>query len=668
MKLHMQDYRDKVHAGWLGKCLGGTVGARFENHKCWDPVPLETLWPSEIVPNDDLDIQVVWLEAMQERGLFLTSDDLAEYWQDRCWYNFCEYGHFLHNLQRGIRPPLSGTWNNRFFSESEGCPIRSEIWGFVAPGNPALAAELARPDAELDHGGLSVEIECFLSAAAAAAFLVSDLDQALDQGLAVLPPESRVRTVLARSRAICARHADSHDAWRMLLREFGDRDASKAITNLALTFLALFHGRGDFHRTIQLCIWAGWDTDCTAATAGALLGVLHGPACLPADWLGKLGPTLVCGIEVRHKHASLKELTEATCLLGVEMAGARNFAVTLVGAPPVAVRPAPAPAPRIEVAYPEEPVLRSRGETPVTLILRNPGAAPITAPLSWQVPASCAAVDPLPDRCEVPGNAAREIRLRIRHAGAEFIPDKNLFRVAWGEPGRPLVAAREFGLGGARQWQVYGPYWDMWDVTRSAECPYNNATKQSNPFVAGCGGDSYSQYVRLDHPYLDESRLCREDIPEELPLAVEVGEDLITNERFGGFLGQACYYLVRTVRSRDYTGPAQFSVARSGPYRVWFDGKELHADPRPRAWGGYETDGATTVGLTGRPQRLVIKILRVGDETVRVQPLFIRSDFMAGGRRGISYLCDCLEDRVVTGERSGGCAGLFRERQDKGAG
>lgn len=646
MKLKMKDYRDMVRAGWLGKCLGGTMGARFENHKCWDPVPMEDLWPREIVPNDDLDIQIVWLEAMQERGLYLSSDDLAEYWQDRCWYNFCEYGHFLHNVQRGIRPPLSGTWNNRFFSESEGCPIRSEIWGFVSPGNPALAAEMARLDAQLDHGGMSVEIECFLAAAASAAFATSDLDRALRRGLSVLPPRSRVRGVLARTREICAQYPEPHDAWRVLVREFGDRDASKAVTNLAITLFALFLGRGDFSRTVQLCIWAGWDTDCTAATAGALLGVLNGSACLPAGWLAKLGPNLVCGIEVRHKNSSLEELTDATCLLGVEMAGARNSAVTLVGAPQVAVRPVPAPAPRIDVVYPGEPVLRARGETPVTIVLRNPGDSPVAAPLKLEAPASCVLSGQCPDRCEVPGGSALEVSLCIRHAGGEYVPDKNLFRVSWGEAGRPPVAAREFGLGGARQWRVYGPYWDMWDVTRNAECPYNNAARQCNPFQGGCGGDSYTQYARLDHPYIDEARLCMGDIPGELPVSVEAGEDLVEDTQFGRFTGPACYYLVRTVRSRDYAGPAHLSIARSGPYRAWFDGREMHSDPRPRAWGGYETDGMADIELTGRPQRLVIKILRVGDETVRVQPIFTRAN-SGGGARGISYLCDCLEDLVV---------------------
>ena len=114
LTLTYQDYYDKVLAGWIGKSLGGIVGAPYENHKQFNKVTPETLWPTILYPNDDLDIQVVWLEALQELGLYLTSVDLAKFWQDRCFYTCCEYGIFLHNYQRGIEPPLSGTWNNPF--------------------------------------------------------------------------------------------------------------------------------------------------------------------------------------------------------------------------------------------------------------------------------------------------------------------------------------------------------------------------------------------------------------------------------------------------------------------------------------------------------------------------------------------------------------------------
>jgi len=114
-RLSYRDYYDKVLAGWMGKSMGGVIGAPFENHKQYNRKTQEEIWPDALAANDDLDIQVVWLEAMQERGLYLSARDLVECWQDRCYHNYCEYGVFLNNVQRGIAPPLSGTWNNNFF-------------------------------------------------------------------------------------------------------------------------------------------------------------------------------------------------------------------------------------------------------------------------------------------------------------------------------------------------------------------------------------------------------------------------------------------------------------------------------------------------------------------------------------------------------------------------
>lgn len=99
----------------------------------------------------------------------------------------------MHNVQRGILPPLSGSWNNEFFRESEGCPIRSDIWGLVSPGNPQLAAEFARMDGELDHCGFSVEAEMFFAAMTAQALVADTREEIFEAGLSVLPENSRVR-------------------------------------------------------------------------------------------------------------------------------------------------------------------------------------------------------------------------------------------------------------------------------------------------------------------------------------------------------------------------------------------------------------------------------------------------------------------------------------------
>jgi ADP-ribosylglycohydrolase len=599
------DYRHRVHGGWLGKSIGGVIGARFENQKQWCEISADQLWPASMVANDDLDIQVLWLEALQERGVFLTHRDLTDLWFDRCSYNFCEYGHFMYNVQRGILPPLSGHWNNRFFRESEGCPIRAEIWGYICPGNPALAADYAQQDAELDHNGASVRIERFLAAAAADAVGGGDLSSALAAGCAVVPADCPEVRAIATVRAICDESVAPRQAWRRIIRIFGDRDASKAITNHALVLAAIFLGQGDFRRTIHLCASFGWDADCTAATAGALLGSLQGRQGLPADWVDRLGPDLFCGIPVKHRQAPLDLFTEETCRIGVEVAALRNPAVRLVGAPTVPLRPAPAAVPDISVTYPEAPVLWAGRPTSVRLAIRNPTRATVDGTLVIEAPRGVAIN---PDRLPVsvpPGTEQSVACVVTRSDPAAILADRNLFMARLGLPGGSLQ--RVFGLGGARQWLVYGPYWDMWDRARHAVCPYHNAERICHPGMAGCHGDSYNHFVALDRAYLDEDALLRTELPDEVPFVCEAGEDQLDEQDLGGFYGAACYYLVRTIQSST-PGPAWLAIGRCGPVRIWLDGRQIYERTGARCWAVFD-EGADIV-FTGAPQRLVVKLIR----------------------------------------------------------
>jgi ADP-ribosylglycohydrolase len=636
MHLPYDQYRDKVLAGWLGKSIGGVVGAPYENLKAYHALTLDTLWPATMGANDDLDIQVVWLEALQERGLYLTARDLAEMWQERCWYWFCEYGVFLYNMQRGIAPPLSGTWNNTFFAESEGCPIRAEIWGYVCPGNPALAAAYARLDGSLDHGGVSVEAEAFLAAANAQAMVTDDLDTALAAGLSVIPVDSPIAQAVPAVRALCARYPDPKQAWRQVIRRYGDRDASKALTNHAIVLMALFLGAGRFKETMRLAVNSGWDTDCTAATAGALLGALSGTAGLPADWVERLGPTLICGIAVKHKHALLTDFADDTCRVGIEMALARNGAVTITAAPTVAVRPAPAPTVTLEAAYPDGPVLYDAAPTTVHLTVHNPTAAPVAGVLQVDAAAGTRVVGGTELTLAAGASASVPVTIE-RLAPGTPLPDKNLFTARIGD------AALVFGLGGARQWAVYGPYWEMWDSVRQPICPYYNDEAIKPPFMAGMTGDCYNQYARLDRPYLDEARLLRGPLPDEVPLCVEKGEDRLTEADLGGFRGQGCYYLTRTIQAAE-ARDASLTIGRSGPVRVWLDGVEIFASETMRAWTSYDEPGVK-IRLTGAPQRLVVKALRLTDA-------FAFSLHVMGGGdpayiRGISNIYDGLADLVA---------------------
>ena len=64
-------YRDKVLGCWTGKNIGGTLGAPMEGQREIFDVSFYTQdLQGNPAPNDDLDLQLVWLKAIEENGIF----------------------------------------------------------------------------------------------------------------------------------------------------------------------------------------------------------------------------------------------------------------------------------------------------------------------------------------------------------------------------------------------------------------------------------------------------------------------------------------------------------------------------------------------------------------------------------------------------------------------
>ena len=59
--LNNDSYRDKVYACWVGKNIGGTMGAPYEGKREILDVQGFITEANVVLPNDDLDLQLVWL-------------------------------------------------------------------------------------------------------------------------------------------------------------------------------------------------------------------------------------------------------------------------------------------------------------------------------------------------------------------------------------------------------------------------------------------------------------------------------------------------------------------------------------------------------------------------------------------------------------------------------
>lgn len=346
MKMLLNEYQNKVKGCWLGKNIGGTLGAPFE---CMRGVVDLDFYSQDMSsgswPNDDLDLQLAWLCAAERFGKSVDSTILGEYWLSFIVANWSEYGAGKNNLRNGIEPPLSGGYNN-INKNSCGAFIRSEIWACLAPGHPEIAVKYAFEDASVDHSDEGIYGEIFFAAVQSAAFCESNTQKLIDIGLSYIPEKCAVAKAVDCAIKAYQSGIDWKAARKEILQcvpgtfgtyrgycmggEEGDVPAGlpgfDAPSNIGITVLGWLYGEGDFEKSI--CIAAGCceDADCTAATLGALLGIIMGAEALPEKWVLPIGEGIktvalntVEGLQIP---ADISQLTERICrLMPVFMGG-----------------------------------------------------------------------------------------------------------------------------------------------------------------------------------------------------------------------------------------------------------------------------------------------------------------------------------------------------------
>ena len=321
-----QEYRDKVYACWLGKNIGGTLGAPYEGRKevlkltYFDPMP------SKSAANDDLDLQLVWLKMLEERGINPRLQDFADYWMKHLApYPWDEYGFCQRNLQRGLRPPISGCFENDFIDQM-GSPIRSEIWACIAPGDPQLAAVMAWKDAVLDHaGGEGVWGEMFWAAVESAAFVIQDPVKLIRIGLGMIPIWSHISRAVQAALWCHEHNIPWEEARQRILTRFGHSHPCHAPQNHGFTIIGWLYGK-DYGDKLCKAVNCGCDTDCTGATLGSLLGILGGTKAIPKVWSDPIGEGIVLHRFTQNLDAprTVGELTDQTVEIGRRVLSERS--------------------------------------------------------------------------------------------------------------------------------------------------------------------------------------------------------------------------------------------------------------------------------------------------------------------------------------------------------
>lgn len=275
-------------------------------------------------PDDDIDYTVLALQLLENKGIEFDTADVARSWlkllpAGNTWTaERAAYRILLDNMAdefvNGDDPgfDLSMCSDNEY-NECIGAQIRADLYGWVCPGRPALAAELAHRDASLSHRGDAVHAAAFTAALAAAIPATANLDDALGVALEFVPALSNVATAVRFGREL----AGVNDAVERLHDHYADLPPVHSLNNLALVVWALCSADGDFGAAIGNAVAAGWDTDCNGATVGGLFGIAGGkiPDAWTQPWNGRVAVNLAGCEELR-----IEDLVERTVAIARSIA------------------------------------------------------------------------------------------------------------------------------------------------------------------------------------------------------------------------------------------------------------------------------------------------------------------------------------------------------------
>lgn len=612
MRLSYERYLDQILGGWIGNSMGGAIGARFEGQKRWIEIDADEMFPPELPPNDDLDLQVLWLHVLEERGAALTGDDLAAAWLDQCWYPMNEYGIFRRNWRLGIHPPYSGRFTNQFWETGLGCPIRAQIFGYAFPGAPDLAAHYAGLDGSLDHSEQSVGAERMLAAMVSMAFVIPDVRRLAAMFIHYLPPNTPIERLV---RAAFRAHEEGlplRAAHARLMALGGIPEACDAQINVPFTFLGLLYGANDQQATMLSTLRCGYDTDSTLAMAAALVGQIQGASRMAPALRERVGDELVMGIKYRRPEMTLSALARDTARVGVLLARDGGTGTTIEGAPELEPLPPEArpPATRLRVDYIGLPVA-APGEV-VQVEVQVEGSVPdgadlrISAPPGWTVVPNAVTVSRV--------RPAFRVALHAPEAPTEW-PLRQLFtaRLA-SQP--PLEYT--FGVTGAGLWQLLGVFYD---ALPDLNDPVQSRRRYNQHFVA------------LDRAYLPEPEPDVEPLYREMsrnlgrPALVVSREHEVDVMPLVGLRGPYCAYLARTVVSPDERS-VYLVVGNSDGYRLYLNGDLVGEADESVWWTPF--NAVYRVGLRRGANRLLLKLLKRGEDYRFT--LGIRAD--TGGRHG----------------------------------
>lgn len=326
----IKDIEKKIKGAWFGRICGCMLGKPIEGIRTDELIPFlkETdnypmhryIYKSELsneilskykfpfasrmyadetdgMPvDDDTNYTVLAQLIIEKYGKDFTPYDVSRAWLDyqpKSAYCTAERVAFC-NFVKGYVPPESAIYKNPF-REWIGAQIRADYFGYINPGNPELAAEMAWRDASISHTKNGIYGEMFVAAMLAVAAETNNFEDIIKGGLAQIPYTSRLYEAVTEVLNGFKNGVSQKETFNNIHKkydEYTEHGWCHTISNAMIVTAALLYGNGDYGKSICMAVETGFDTDCNGATVGSIIGMARGIDNIPEYWTKPINDTL----------------------------------------------------------------------------------------------------------------------------------------------------------------------------------------------------------------------------------------------------------------------------------------------------------------------------------------------------------------------------------------
>ena len=329
-KIETVTLEDKIYGAWMGRICGCMLGKTVEGirtKELWaflketDNFPMNRyIYRSDLsqeildkykygfanrsyadeidgMPVDDDTNFVILAQLLIEKyGREFTPYDVSRVWidyQKKDAYWTAERVAYC-NFIRGYEPPQSAIYKNPY-REWIGAQIRGDYFGWINPGNPEKAAEMAWRDASISHVKNGIYGEMFVAAMLAVAAETNNLEDIILAGLAQIPQTSRLYESIMNVLNNYKNGVSQQKCFDKIHEEYDEHISHgwcHTISNAMVVVASLLYGNGDYGASICMAVETGYDTDCNGATVGSILGMVNGIESIPTYWTKPINNTL----------------------------------------------------------------------------------------------------------------------------------------------------------------------------------------------------------------------------------------------------------------------------------------------------------------------------------------------------------------------------------------